>query len=206
MNVAVVSYGLGNLASVQKAVETVGHSATAIDDSAHLEKYDRIIMPGIGTFAEGIDRLQAGGWTEAIRRQVNAGKPLLGICLGMQLLADRGNEAGERRGLALIPGEIADLRSIGCSERVPHVGWNEARACRTDPLFDGLPDICDFYFTHSYAFQPIQAEDICATAEYGCRFAAVVRNGRAWGTQFHPEKSNNAGLRLLRNFIELGEC
>jgi glutamine amidotransferase len=206
MNVGIVGYGLGNLASVAMAVEVLGHSAAIIEDPALLEGCQRIILPGVGAFAEGMDRLRAGAWPDAIRREAGAGTPVLGICLGMQCLAERGGEGGERPGLGLIAGEIAHLRSIGCNERVPHVGWNEVRASNGARLFDALPNVADFYFAHSYAFRPARSEEIIATTVYGCEFASVVRRGRVWGTQFHPEKSSKAGLRLLRNFIELGEC
>jgi len=206
MNVGIVNYGMANLASVQKAIQTLGYSACVTDDPKHLANCERVILPGVGAFAEGMDRLEAGGWRDAILGTAGAGTPVLGICLGMQFLADRGDEGGERAGLGLIPGEIISLRSMECDERVPHAGWNEARTTRVDPLFDGLPNAADFYFVHSYAFRPSRSEDVLATTDYGCDFAAVVRSGRVWGTQFHPEKSSKAGLRLLRNFIELGEC
>ena len=206
MNVGIVNYGMGNLASVEKAVENLGYSAFITDDPAHLANCDRIILPGVGAFAEGMDRLEAGGWPDALHRAMKAGKPLLGICLGMQFLADRGGEGGDRKGLGLVHGEIVSLRELGCAERVPHVGWNETCARRRDPLFDGLPDAADHYYVHSYAMRPARGDDVLATTDYGCEVTAVVRNDRVWGTQFHPEKSSKAGLRLIRNFIELGEC
>lgn len=206
MNVGIVDYGMGNLASVRNAVENLGHCATVKNDPAGLGTCQRIILPGVGAFAEGIDALSDRGWPQAIHAAVAAGTPLLGICLGMHCLAQRGDEGGERTGLGLVAGEIVQLRSMGCHERVPHVGWNEARALRTDPLVEGLPSVADYYFAHSYGFRPVQSEHVLATSVYGCEFTAVIRNGRVWGTQFHPEKSSTAGLRLLRNFIELGEC
>ena len=204
--IAIADYGIGNRRSVEKAVETLGYSAFVTDDPRHLTNCERIILPGVGAFAEGMDRLEAGGWPDPIRRAVEDGKPLLGICLGMQFFADCGNEGGERNGLGLVPGEIVSLRALGCEERVPHVGWNETIAQRNDPLFDGLPDAADYYYVHSFALRPAQPENLLATTEYGCGITAVVRRGRVWGTQFHPEKSSKAGLRLLRNFVELGEC
>lgn len=206
MNVGIVNYGMGNLASVEKAVEVLGHTAFVLQDPCHLRNYDRIILPGVGAFSEGMDRLQAGGWPDALRCAASEGKPLLGICLGMQFLADMGSEGGSRRGLGLIAGDVVSLRDLGCSERVPHVGWNETLVEKPDPLFDGLPDAADHYYVHSFAFRPARSEDVLATADYGCAITAVVRSERTWGTQFHPEKSSKAGLRLLRNFIELGEC
>src|SRR5689334_8208475 len=144
MNVGIVNYGMANLASVQKAIQTLGYSACVTDDPKHLANCERVILPGVGAFAEGMDRLEAGGWRDAILGAAGAGTPVLGICLGMQFLADRGDEGGERAGLGLVPGEIISLRSMECGERVPHAGWNEARTTRVDPLFDGLPNAADF--------------------------------------------------------------
>jgi len=206
MNVAIVNYGMGNLASVQNAVETLGHSASIADDPAQLETCDRIILPGVGAFAEGMDRLDGGGWVTSLRRAVDAGKPLFGICLGMQFLADRGDEGGERLGLGIIPGAIVSLRALGCDLRTPHVGWNDMRAKRKDPILEGLPETADYYYVHSFALQPADPKDVLGTTDYGCEITAMVRRGRVWGAQFHPEKSSKAGLRLLRNFIELGGC
>jgi glutamine amidotransferase len=206
MNVGIVNYGMGNLASVAKAVEMVGHTPFVTADPSHLEGCERVILPGVGAFTEGMDRLEAGGWVEPLHRAVEAGKPLLGICLGMQFLADRGNEGGEHVGLGMIAGEILSLRALGCTERVPHVGWNETHSAHDDPLFAGLPQKADYYYVHSFALRPADQKDVLGVTDYGCELTAVVRRGRVWGTQFHPEKSSKAGLRLLRNFIELGEC
>ena len=206
MNVAIVNYGMGNLASVHKAVETLSHTPCIADDPQQIGGCDRFILPGVGAFGEGMDRLEAGGWIEAIRTAVESGKPLLGICLGMQFLADRGTEGDKRPGLGLIPGEIVSLRALGCTERVPHVGWNETCTRRPDPLLEGLPYSADYYYVHSYAFRAARADDVLATVDYGCDVTAIVRSGQVWGTQFHPEKSSKAGLQLLRNFIERSAC
>lgn len=206
MNVGIVNFGLGNIASVHKAVETVGHRAFILDDPAHLAGTDRIILPGVGAFGDGMLRLERGGWVGPIHDAAVARKPLLGICLGMQFLADSGTEGGECKGLGLIPGTIVSLRELGCSERVPHVGWNETRTRREDELFAGLPGTNDYYYVHSYAFRAGSDEDVLATVDYGCEITAVVRRASVWGTQFHPEKSSKAGLHLLRNFIERGAC
>lgn len=206
MKVAVVNYGMGNLASVQKAVETIGHEPRIVEQPDELGGAERIILPGVGAFGEGMDRLERGGWSEGIRSRVGGGTPLLGICLGMQFLAERGTEGHERGGLGLIAGEIVSLRELGCTERVPHVGWNETHTLREDPLLEGLPPSTDYYYVHSFAFRATNPEDVLATADYGCDVTAIVRHGRVWGTQFHPEKSSKAGLQLLRNFIERAEC
>ena len=206
MNVAIVNYGMGNLASVHKAVETLGHAPSILDDPGQIGRCDSLILPGVGAFGEGMQRLEAGGWVEPIHAAVAGGMPLLGICLGMQFLATRGSEGRDRPGLGLIPGDIVSLRDLGCAERVPHAGWNDTRTRRADPLLDGLPASVDYYYVHSYAFRAEREEDVLATVDYGCDVTAIVRSGRVWGTQFHPEKSSKAGLQLLRNFIERGRC
>jgi glutamine amidotransferase len=203
MKIGIASYGMGNLASVSRAIETIGYSPFIADYPADLRQASRIILPGVGAFAEGMDRLDRGGWSDEIRRLVKeGGRPLLGICLGMQFLADRGSEGGEREGLGFVPGEIVHLAEFGCAERIPHVGWNEMRLVRGDPLFETIPDRTDFYFVHSYAFRVAREADLIGAVGYGCDLAAVVRRDNVWGTQFHPEKSSKAGLQLLRNFIE----
>src|SRR5688500_18993724 len=153
MKVGIVNYGMGNLASVFRALETIGYDPFIANYPEEMRAASRIILPGVGAFAEGMDRLSTGGWTAEIHRLVaDQGRPLLGICLGMQFLAERGAEGGEREGLALIGGEIKHLSALGCEERVPHVGWNETHIVRDDPLFEAIPEGTDYYFVHSYAF------------------------------------------------------
>lgn len=207
MKVGIVNYGMGNLASVFRAVATIGFDPFIANYPPELRAASRIIIPGVGAFREGMDRLDKGDWTGELTRLVREeGRPLLGICLGMQLLAERGNEGGSRPGLAFIPGCVQHLAELGCQERVPHVGWNEMHVLRADPLLDGIPDRTDFYFVHSYVFRPADEEDVLGTAVYGCDVPAAVRRESVWGTQFHPEKSSKAGLQLLQNFIARSEC
>jgi glutamine amidotransferase len=207
MKVGIVNYGMGNLASVYRALETIGYDPLIANYPEELRAASRIILPGVGAFAEGMDRLNSGGWTGEIRRLVSGeGRPLLGICLGMQFLADSGSEGGERDGLGFIAGEIVHLADQGCTDRVPHVGWNEMHITRADPLFETIPEGTDYYFVHSYAFQVADPAHLLGTVPYGCDVAAVVRSGNVWGTQFHPEKSSKAGLQLLRNFVERSGC
>jgi glutamine amidotransferase len=202
MKVALIDYGMGNLGSVRRAIGELGAEPLLADAPAKLGAADRIILPGVGAFSDGMRLLEAGGWTRAIRAQADAGKPVLGICLGMQLLAARGLEGGDNEGLGLIPGEVQPLASLGCELRIPHVGWNSvAVRDRSAGMMLGIPDGTDFYFVHSYAFQPRDAADVVATTEYGIPIAAVVARGKVMGTQFHPEKSSRAGFRLLRNFL-----
>lgn len=214
MKVGVIDYGVGNLGSVMRALEDLRVTPALVARAVDLHANDSLILPGVGNFAECAQMLVEGGWFQALRDEVlGANKPLLGVCLGMQLLASRGMEgAGAERpegvpGLGFIPGDVRHLRDLGCALRVPHVGWNEVTAKgRGRGLFDRIPDGVDFYFVHSYAFVPEDASDVLATTEYGVRLTAAVRRGRVWGTQFHPEKSSHAGRQLLRNFIEGPHC
>lgn len=212
MRVGVIDYGVGNLGSVLRALEELRVAPVLVNRAMDLHANDCLILPGVGNFADCVRLLSAGGWQTALRDEVRGyGRPLLGICVGMQLLADSStegaSEGGDALGLGFIPGQVRHLRSFGCNQRVPHVGWNGITRTRTDDhLFDDIPDGTDFYFVHSYAFAPQHAGDVLATADYGMPVTAAVRRGHVWGTQFHPEKSSRAGLRVLRNFIEGPTC
>lgn len=212
MKVGVLDYGVGNLGSVLRALEELRVAPVLVDRAADMHATDCLILPGVGNFADCARLLDAGGWTTALRDEVLGYKrPLLGVCVGMQLLADSStegaNEGDDASGLGFIPGQVRHLRSFGCTQRVPHVGWNGITRTRTDDhLFEGIPDGTDFYFVHSYAFAPQDDADVLATTDYGVPVTAAVRRGHVWGTQFHPEKSSRAGFRLLKNFIEGPAC
>ena len=214
MRVGVVDYGVGNLGSVMRALEELRVAPVLIKKSIDMHIVDRIILPGVGNFADCAKLLDDGGWMQALRQGVLVeSKPLLGICLGMQLLATASmegipdNASNGVAGLNLIPGRVESLRSLGCSLRIPHVGWNEVTSHMTSSgLFNGIPDSTDFYFVHSYAFVPDDPQHVIATTLYDVTVTAAVRSGHIWGTQFHPEKSSRAGFRLLRNFIESPIC
>jgi glutamine amidotransferase len=205
--IAVIDYGLGNLGSVCQALKSLGANPVVAITPGQLEAADRLLLPGVGSFAEGMLRLEQGGWRDVILDQVACGKPLLGICLGMQLLGDRGSESGGSAGLGLIPGEVKRLDSFGCSERIPHAGWNSIRLRGGgSKLLTGIPDGTDFYFVHSYAFEAADPGCIVADVEYGVPLAAVIARGNVFGTQFHPEKSSRSGVQLLRNFLAIESC
>jgi imidazole glycerol-phosphate synthase subunit HisH len=207
MKVAVVNYGMGNLGSVRRALEELRADVVLAQDPSQLVTCDRIILPGVGAFGEGMSRLRAGGWPEALRKIVlNGGTALLGICLGMQMLGDSSDEGGVHDGLGLVPGRVRRLDRLGCALRIPHVGWNEVTQLRPSPLLAGIPQATDFYFVHSYAFQAERVEDVVATASYGTDVVAVVAHGCCFGTQFHPEKSSKAGRQLLKNFLDPIPC
>lgn len=215
MKVGVIDYGVGNLGSVVRALEELRVSPQLVSQPADLAAFDKLILPGVGNFGDCAELLTSGGWTAALGDVVmGGGKPLLGVCVGMQLLATRSAEGsqsddGEQHplGLNFVPGRVEHLRGLGCELRIPHVGWNSVRSAEGDGgLFDDIPDGTDFYFVHSYAFVPDAPENAIAFVDYGLPVTAAVRCGNVWGTQFHPEKSSKAGFRLLRNFIDGPQC
>ena len=212
MRVGVIDYGVGNLGSVMGALEELRVSSVLVNRPSDMHTTDCLILPGVGNFADCVRLLHDGGWINALRDEVKVyERPLLGVCVGMQLLANSSSEGvaeGQSTpGLGFVPGQVRHLRSFGCTLRVPHVGWNGITRQHTDDLlFDGIPDDTDFYFIHSYAFAAEDSKDVLATIDYGVPVTAAVQRGHVWGTQFHPEKSSRAGLRLLKNFIEGAAC
>jgi glutamine amidotransferase len=192
---------VGNLRSVQKALERVGAQAEVTSDPALLDRAQGVVLPGVGAFGDGMEHLRGRGLVGPVLRQVEQGKPLLGICLGMQLLFDESEEMGQHRGLGLLPGRV--VRFPEGELKVPHIGWNQLQVVKGSPeadLLAGMRQAAHAYFVHSYYAAPDDPGDILATTEYGVEFASVVGRGQIWGAQFHPEKSQDVGLRLLRNF------
>jgi glutamine amidotransferase len=200
--IAVVDYGMGNRRSVQKALERVGARATITRDHDQLLTADGLVLPGVGAFPLAMRNLRSLGLDRLLCARVAAGTPLLGICLGMQLLFESSQELEPMNGLGLLRGEVTPLDAAGL--RVPHIGWNEVRFERPSPLSTGLPKPgCAFYHVHSYAVRPRDPGDVAGSTEYGERFATIVARGHVFGVQFHPEKSSTNGLRLLSNFSAL---
>lgn len=204
MKVAIIDYGMCNLGSVRRAFEECGADATIIDDPQLLREAEKIVLPGVGAFAQGMHNLRVRGWEEALRSEVlKEKKPLLGICLGMQLLADVGVEGGQTCGLGFIAGSVERLVPTQNSERIPHVGWNEIHIKRVHPLTDDIPSGTDFYFVHSFHFKLSKESDLIAETPYCGRFASVVAKENIMGAQFHPEKSQKPGFQLIKNFLRL---
>jgi glutamine amidotransferase len=193
----VIDYGMGNLRSVEKALEHVGARAAIGADPEAIRAADGLILPGVGAFPRAMERIRATGLDELIAERAAAGTPILGICLGLQLLFERSEELGGGAGLGLLPGEVTGLDAPGL--KVPHIGWAPVRWERESRLTAGIDTGTPFYLVHSFVARPTAA-DTLGTAEYGERFAAAAKRGNVFGVQFHPEKSSAAGLRLLANF------
>ena len=201
--VAIIDYGLCNLDSIRRAVEMCGGEPEVTDDPDALGVANLLILPGVGAFGVAMSNLKMRGMNQAIREQVSAGTPLLGICLGMQLLASRSSEGGDFEGLNLIPGDVELLKEQARNERIPHIGWNSVRQERPgDPLFSSIVTDTDFYFVHSYHVICKNSADVVAATPYCGEFTSVIRREQVVGTQFHPEKSQRAGFCLLTNFLE----
>jgi glutamine amidotransferase len=202
ISVVVVDYGMGNRRSVQKALEHVGAAVTVTSDPELIRDADGLVVPGVGAFPAAMRNLHELGLVEPLRARAAQGTPLLGICLGMQLLFDRSRELEPTAGLGLIAGEVSPLRTGGL--RVPHIGWNDVSFKRPSPLAAGLPaGGAAFYHVHSLVARPREPEDVVATTTYGETFATIVARDRVFGVQFHPEKSSAHGLRMLSSFVDL---
>lgn len=207
MKLMVIDYGAANLGSVCRAFRRLGADPEVTANPADLEGATHIVLPGVGSFADCARNLKSGGWVEAIQLQVRVHhKAMLGVCVGMQLLADEGTEWGVHAGLGLIAGRVERLDVLGCQLRIPHAGWNELglRSGSSD-LLRGIPDGTDMYFVHSYAMKVTHPDDVWAVTDYGVPLTVVVGRNRVMGVQFHPEKSSKAGLKVLQNFLNIAE-
>ena len=206
--IAIVNYGVGNLFSLRSSFAYIGAGCVVTGDPGEISRADKIVLPGVGAFADAAAKLRDSGLGEVVREEARKGKPLLGICLGMQLLLDRSHEYGESEGLGLVPGEVVPIASaIPAGLKIPHIGWN-ALLFPGDrgkhPVFKYLEPGEHVYFVHSF-YATNCSESIAATTEYGAILTAAVARGNICGVQFHPEKSGNAGLRILKAFCEMEE-
>ena len=198
MSVAIIDYGVGNLRSVEKAFAAMGCEAFISGDESVLRKAERLVLPGVGAFAACMKALKERGFDRLVKERASEGTPLLGVCVGMQLLFDESEEFGSTRGLALLRGSVRRFRG---DLVVPHVGWNRIQQRRANGLFEGIEEGSFCYFVHSYYCEPADAEVVVGETEYGVRYASVVADGNVCGVQFHPEKSQDVGLRMLKNFF-----
>jgi len=196
--VAILDYGMGNLRSVEKALEHVGARPEVTSDHERVRAADGIVLPGVGAFPKAMEAVRTLGLDELLRERVGVGVPVLGLCLGMQLLFESTTELGGAEGIGLLEGRVEALEAPGL--KVPQIGWNPVRWQRRNELSFDLPDPCAFYHVHSFAARAAREEDVLGTAEYGAEFVSAVSRPPLHGVQFHPEKSGPDGLRLLGNF------
>jgi glutamine amidotransferase len=196
--IAIIDYGAGNIRSIAKALEFIGATVQVTDDPGAVARAQAVVLPGVGSGGAAMARMTRCGLDRAIREATQQGKPFLGICLGMQLLADHHAE-GEVDGLRLFPGEV---RRIPSGPKIPQMGWNQATPAQEGlPIFAGIPADAYFYFAHSFYVEPLDQHGVAATTDYGAPFCSVIATDQVWGTQFHPEKSGDAGMQLLKNFV-----
>ena len=199
--IAVLDYGMGNLRSVEKALERAGANVEVTRARDRIRAADGLVLPGVGAFPRAMEAVRELGFDALMREHVDAGKPALGICLGMQLLFESSSELGGAAGLGLLDGAVTELDAPGL--KVPHIGWNEVAWTNGTPIAGGLSNPTAFYHVHSFAPRPANGEDVLGRSAYGGEFASVVGRGNVFGVQFHPEKSGPDGLALLRNFVRL---
>ena len=195
--ITIIDYAINNLRSVEKAFQSLGIAVEASDDPRKIGAAEKLVLPGVGAFADAMNNLRAKKLQELIRDRVRYGTPLLGLCLGLQLLFSESEEFGRTLGFDFIPGKV---KRLPADLKVPHIGWNQLHVKRPDPLLEGISEGSFVYFVHSYYAEDEEAGDVLATTDYGLEFTAIARKSNVWATQFHPEKSQEVGLRLLRNF------
>ena len=198
--IAIVDYGIGNLASVRKAFAKVGAEAKVTSSPDEIAGAEKVVLPGVGAFGKAVEHLAEHGLVEPVSKAIADGKPFLGICLGMQLIFERSEEAPGVKGLGVFKGEVKRFRNVF---KVPQIGWNEVRQAKSSPLFASIPESAFFYFVHSYYVVPRDSATVLAFANYGGEYAAAVGKDNVCGVQFHPEKSQDWGLALLKNFAML---
>lgn len=205
--IAIIDYGMGNLRSVQKAFEKVGFEATVTADPAQVLEAEKIVLPGVGAFPDCMRNLEQGGFVDPLLKVIRDGRPFLGICLGLQLLFTESEEFGTHQGLNVIPGRVMrfpeGLAAGGEQLKVPHMGWNQITVRTKSPVFDGIDNGTNVYFVHSYYVKPDDDQVVAATTGYGIEFCAAIWKDNIVATQFHPEKSQDKGLHILKNFGQL---
>ena len=203
--IAIINYEMGNLRSVQKAFEKVGHSAIITDQVKELQNADRIVLPGVGAFSDAINEIRNRDLEEPIRELIQSGKPFLGICLGLQMLFEMGYESlaasDGKTGMGLVAGTVEKFQ-LPSPFKIPHMGWNQVTIESESPVLNGIASGAYFYFVHSYYVKPSQQSDISLTTDYGGDFCAAIARDNIFATQFHPEKSQETGLQLIKNFAE----
>ena len=200
--ICIIDYGTGNLRSLKNCIDNLNFNVRIINKPKNLKKYDKIILPGVGSFKDAMNLINSLGWDHEILENVLIKKKeILGICLGMQILFSKGHEFGNTKGLNLISGEVYNLKTLGCKKLIPHIGWNEVNIKKNDILLKGIPNNSSFYFVNSYACKLKYKSQELSFTNYDINFTSAVKNQNIYGTQFHPEKSSKAGRKLLNNFL-----
>lgn len=203
MHLGLIDYGSGNYESVRNAFLRLGYEPISVRTGQDFDRCERLVLPGVGSFRGCMERLEDRGLTDPLVSAVGGGRPLLGICVGLQVLATEGDEHGTHPGLGLIPGRVRKVDTGSPSLPLPHIGWNDCTIHRSSALTEGLGSSPEFYFVHSYHFVPENSKDLVATSVYGESVTAIVESGNVMGVQFHPEKSQSFGLQLLQNFLDM---
>ena len=203
MLISIINYGMGNTFSIKRAIEVLGYNVEIANNPDEIENSQKIILPGVGSFAKGMENLNSMGWTDKLNKIVKVKKaPILGICLGMHLFANSSNEVKKTNGLKFINGDVVRLNEIGCKKKLPHVGWNEVKL-KKGRLINEVEQNTDFYFVHSYCYKHLEDDIVLGTTNYDVDFISIINSNNIYGTQFHPEKSSFSGKKILNNFLKI---
>lgn len=202
IRVAIINYGIGNIRSLYNSLKRIEVEAEIITDPDSINKFDKIFLPGVGSYKDAIEKIKNIGWDKAIKNfSSNQNKSLFGICVGMQILSTCGYEYGKSNGLNIIKGEVLKMNKLGCDLKLPHIGWNNIKILNQNLITENLSNEANFYFVNSYSFKIDNSKELIATTSYGIEFPSIINKQNVFGTQFHPEKSSKAGMQILKNFI-----
>lgn len=203
MKIAIIDIGISNVFSVEQTIKKIGYNAFIANNPSQLNTADKIILPGVGSFKKAMENLNLMNWIDILKKKVILEKkPILGICLGMQLLAESSDEISHTKGLSFINGNVTKMYTLGCKKNLPHVGWNNVKIKKT-PLTNNIDQNSDFYFVHSYVYKKLPDNIIIGTTDYDINFISIINYQNIYGVQFHPEKSSNSGKILLKNFLDI---
>ena len=201
--VAIINYGVGNIRSLYNGLKKIDIEAEIITDPELISNFDKVFLPGVGSYKDAINKIKKIGWEKVIKNfSTNKNKSLFGICVGMQILSKYGYEHGKSKGLNIIDGEVKHMENQGCNLKLPHIGWNNIKILHKCSITKNLSNDADFYFVNSYSLKNLNNQELVATTFYGIEFPSIINKGNIYGTQFHPEKSSKAGIQILKNFID----
>ena len=202
IRVAIINYGIGNIRSLYNSLKKIEVEAEIITDPDTINQFDKVFLPGVGSYKDAIEKIKNIGWDKAIKNfSSNQNKSLFGICVGMQILSTCGYEYGKSNGLNIIKGEVLRMNKLGCDLKLPHIGWNNIKILNQNLITENLNNEANFYFVNSYSFKIDNSKELIATTSYGIEFPTIINKQNVFGTQFHPEKSSKAGMQILKNFI-----